>query len=217
MSKSVIYTAIFGGYDSLHDPKAIASDCDYVCFTDDCELESDIWDVRLIDLPVPGDYPRSNRYVKLHPHEYFPEYEYSMYLDGNMVLLNTPNIANILDGFYLVIERHPSNDCIYQEAKECKRSGSGIASEIDRQAGDYRKAGFPEHSGLWANWILLRKHNEPDLIELEKKWWWHIIKYSWRDQLSFPVIFNDYPVKTLPPYYFRYNGVVRFKNHLRKI
>jgi len=217
MSKSVIYTAIFGGYDYLYDPKVIASDCDYVCFTDDCGLESDIWDVRLIDLLVSGDYPRSNRYIKLHPHVYFPRYEYSMYLDGNISLLNAPDIAGILDDFNLAIEKHPVSDCIYREAKECKRLGFGIASEIDRQIEDYRAIGFSEYSGVCANWILLRKHNKLDLVKREEEWWNHIVKYSWRDQISFSVVFKDYPIKALPPYWFRNNGIVRFKDHLKKV
>jgi len=47
-SRLVIYTAIIGNYDTLKDPEYIDENCDYVCFTDNRELKSDIWQIRLI-------------------------------------------------------------------------------------------------------------------------------------------------------------------------
>lgn len=216
--RSVIYTAIFGGYDELDDPQMISKDYDYVCFTDDHNLKSDIWDVRVIDLPVLNDYPRSNRYVKIKPHEFLSEYEYSLYLDGSIFLKGVPNIIEILNEYNLAVEKHPRRECcIYKEAEQCKAIGYGIASEIDKQIKDYRSLGVPEYMGLWANGILFRKHNEVSLIELEEVWWEHIMKYSWRDQISFPCVFKEYPFRTLSPYYLFCHQIVGLKNHLRKV
>jgi hypothetical protein len=219
MPKSVIYTAIFGGYDALCDPQRVSRDYDYICFTDDPNLKSNTWDIRVIDLPVPNDYPRSNRYIKINPHRFLSEYESSLYIDGNIALKNVLNIDKILDDYSIAIERHPCGECcIYKEAKQCKLLGFGIVSEIDKQIKDYRKVGFPARAGLWANGRILRKHNEPELVKLEEKWWDHIIKYSWRDQISFPVVFRGYSVKTLPPYYLLCQGMVQYKNHIgRKV
>lgn len=217
MPESVIYTAIFGDYDSLSDPQAVNEDYDYICFTDDYKLRSDIWDIRVIDLPVPNDYPRSNRYIKINPHEFLSEYKYSLYLDGNIILRGVPDIVKMLEDYSIATQKHPCRDCIYEEITECKRLGFGIVSELDKQAKDYRDTNFPGHAGLWENWAIFRKHNEPSLIKLAEEWWRHIMEYSWRDQISFPVVFAGYPVKTLSAYYLYHNEIISFKDHLRKV
>src|SRR5207253_2582285 len=38
----VVYTAIFGGYDELHDPCEQLPGVDYVCFTDNPRLKSNV-------------------------------------------------------------------------------------------------------------------------------------------------------------------------------
>lgn len=35
MNRTVVYTAIFGGYDTLKPPEPQDQPCDFVCFTDD--------------------------------------------------------------------------------------------------------------------------------------------------------------------------------------
>src|SRR2546422_511368 len=45
--RKAVYTFIFGGYDDLKSPAIFTPGWDYICFTDDPTLRSDIWDVRL--------------------------------------------------------------------------------------------------------------------------------------------------------------------------
>ena len=47
MGKKVIYTAIFGSYDNLLEPKYIPEGWEFVCFTD-TELTSANWTVSRI-------------------------------------------------------------------------------------------------------------------------------------------------------------------------
>ena len=44
--KKIVYTAIMGEYDNLLDPAVINQDVDYVCFTNNKRLKSDIWNHR---------------------------------------------------------------------------------------------------------------------------------------------------------------------------
>lgn len=51
----VVYTALFGDYDNLIDPKEKYEGCDFIYFTDQKHLKSDIWEIRIvedIDLPL---------------------------------------------------------------------------------------------------------------------------------------------------------------------
>jgi len=53
-NKLVVYTALFGDYDDLIEPKEKFEGCDFICFTDQKHLTSDIWEIRLVeecDLP----------------------------------------------------------------------------------------------------------------------------------------------------------------------
>ena len=43
--KKVIYTAIFGDYDSLPEPDYIPNGFDFICFTD-TDIKSNIWKIK---------------------------------------------------------------------------------------------------------------------------------------------------------------------------
>ena len=73
-SKLVIYTCIIGEYDYLKDPEYIDDNCDYICFTNNPKLKSDIWQIRFIenrDMNV----TKWQRHYKLFPNIYLSEYD----------------------------------------------------------------------------------------------------------------------------------------------
>lgn len=46
--KAVCYTCITGNYDKLHDPLVVPHDIDFICFTNNQQLKSNIWKIRSI-------------------------------------------------------------------------------------------------------------------------------------------------------------------------
>ena len=50
------------------------------------------------------------------------------------------------------------------------------------------KINYPKNNGLWANGVLIRKHNDPDIIKMNEMWWQEIQNGSRRDQLSAPYV-----------------------------
>ena len=78
----VIYTAVSGNYDELKPPAFRPPNCDFVVFTDQ-PLHAEGWEVRPFNYRSP-DPVRAARFVKLHPHIYFPEYEHSIWIDANV-------------------------------------------------------------------------------------------------------------------------------------
>ena len=78
-SKLVIYTVIIDGYDTLKEPEFLDENCDYVCFTNDKKLTSEIWQIRLIE-ETHLDNTRLQRMYKILPHRFLSEYEYSIYI-----------------------------------------------------------------------------------------------------------------------------------------
>lgn len=188
-NKKVVYTCITSGYDSLLDPKYITEGFDYVCFTDDVELKSDIW----ITKPLPretDELPQSKkqRFVKINPHLFLKDYDISIWVDGNVSLngdLNEFISSNLNDNTSIYVPKHPSRNCIYKEAKAVISMKKDKKENVDPQIERYKEEGFPEDYGLLQSNILLRKHNNDDCIKLMEDWSNEVINNSHRDQLSF--------------------------------
>jgi len=183
----IVYTAIFDGYDVLIDPKASPS-CKYVCFTDNPDLTSDVWDTRFLNDDLSNTM--KNRKVKILPHRYFPGFEYSVYVDGNVQILSNmaEKVDRCLSTNKMVVPKHPLRDCVYEEAKACINNQKADPQNIQDQMKKYREYGFPEHFGLSENKILFRRHNESIIKETMEKWWEELRTGARRDQLSLPFV-----------------------------
>ncbi|KKS22834.1 MAG: hypothetical protein UU81_C0047G0006 [Microgenomates group bacterium GW2011_GWC1_41_8] len=194
-NRTVIYTVIFGNYDELQEPAVLPPGCDFICLADKPQ-KSKHWQIRIMEMPVPGDLTRSNRRIKMLAHEYFPEYEYSVYIDGNVLIKGDVNelIRDYLSDANMALYRHDSRDCIYAEAeaiiKLCKEKGycQDDPAIIRKQMERYRKENYPLHNGLGTTMVLLRRHNEPDVRRAMEAWWDIERSESKRDQLSFNYI-----------------------------
>jgi hypothetical protein len=190
--KIVVYTAIVNNYNPLRNPANVDPGIDYVCFTDQPRWfalsNNTIWKGR----PFPDgdlDATRMNRQVKLLPHKFFPEYEYSVYVDGSINIVG--DIRALLEKYdhpSMLSFNHPRRSCIYEEGKVCIEMGKEDPRVIARQLDRYRSEGFPEDFGLTENAVLIRRHNDPAIIKLMEDWWHELLTESRRDQLSFPYV-----------------------------
>ena len=196
MNKKVIYTAIFGGYDNITEPSFIPAGWDFVCFTDS-DIKSDIWDVRKV-LPLYEDSTRNARKHKILPHRFLPEYDYSIWIDGNILVKNDVNelVGEYLSEFNVAMMNHADNqldsrDCVYDEANtilhfgKINRNYKDNPQLIINQMDKYKSDSYPSNNGLAVTMEVLRKHNESDVVETMEKWWEELKYNSKRDQLSF--------------------------------
>ena len=189
-NKIVIYTALLGGCDELLDPLQEIKGCDFVCFTDDPKLKSDVYEIILCKAKF-DDPNRSAKIYKLLPHKFLPKYEFSLWVDGN-VIIKLSNIELFIQKFLgknnFAALSHPERDCIYDEYKVCLEQKRGEVDLMKKQIQDYRKEGYPSNNGLIAGTILLRKHMASEVRNFDEGWWKEVQKYSRRDQLSFPYV-----------------------------
>lgn len=191
-NKIVVYTCITGGYDNLIKPSIVTPGVDYVCFTDNPELKSNIWKIRPIPEELLGySKVKQQRGVKILPHRYLPEYDISIWIDANVDTKG--NLNEYLKGldftkYSVFIPEHPARKCIYKEKAECLRqkkiTGEGVAL-AEKQMERYRNEKFPENYGLVQSNIIVRKHNDEYSKKVMEKWWEELKDYSHRDQLSF--------------------------------
>lgn len=191
-NKKVIYTCITGKYDTLLEPTYITEGFDYICFTDNEEFKSKIWNIK----PLPSETEelsqvKKQRYVKLNPHKLLSEYDISIWVDGNVSIngdLNEFVNSVVKDDISVYVPQHPSRKCIYAESKAVISMKKDIKEVVEPQMKKYEEEGFPKNYGLLQSNILLRKHNEKDCIRLMEGWFEELKNNSHRDQLSFNYI-----------------------------
>jgi hypothetical protein len=213
---TVIYTAIFGDYDSLKQPVEQDIPCDFICFTDCLAAGIDgAW--RIIHIPAKADaHPRMRaKFFKLMSHKIFPgghlafryngwrrifkpkKYSASIWIDGRFQVTSSSfarDLVSIVDSSGWAMFRHSVRDCIYDEAAESRLMRKYRNVPLDAQVAAYRNAGFPEKSGLYECGIIARR--EPlsfPLKAINAQWWDDNLRWTYQDQVSLPFVLQDYP------------------------
>lgn len=188
----VVYTAIVNNYDVLRNPTFFDPTIDYVCFTDQprwLKLSTNtIWQIRAIPA-AKLDATRLNRLVKLQPHIYFPDYDYSVYVDGGMDVIG--DIRALLERYNhpaMLSFAHPLRDCIYDEGEVCIQMRKEDPSKIRTQLAFYESEGHPRHFGMIEANVLIRRHGDAEVHKVMNAWWHEVQIRSRRDQLSFPYV-----------------------------
>jgi len=198
-----VYTSIFGGYDNLIDDQLQMEGVDYICFTDR-DIKSDTWEVRK-STPIYTDSNRNAKKYKVLPHRYLGEYDWSVWIDGNIKIHS--DIRPLCSGEPYKVYDHmkvfDARDCIYDEAETILNFGKinsertperGIKNWKDNpklivdQMNRYISEGYPKNNGLATNPIIVRNHKDSDIIKTMEDWWSEIKHNSKRDQLSFNYI-----------------------------
>lgn len=189
--QTVVYTCIFGGYDSLKEPLYVSPYCDYVAITDSEIPGGSVWERLPADSiqEISGLSPRMQaRYIKTHPHLLFPGYRNSVFVDGSVLIVaDMMPLFDQIGGAFLGVHTHPDRKNIYDEGKmviALRRSEEGL---VRRQMDAYRAAGFREEF-LYETKILVRRHQEDACVTLMERWWSELVQYSERDQLSLPYV-----------------------------
>ena len=194
MSSNVVYTSIFDKYDEIQKQN-LPDGWDWQCFSEENSL------------PIYEDNNRNAKRFKVLPHRYLQDYEYSIFIDGNMTVRG--NIDELIEKYLsdanVAFFSHNENNLdarnsAYDEAqtifdlgeKNMKRSPErGILNYkdnpfvIQKQMERYRMLRYPANDGLITGMVILRRHNEKDCIETMENWWTEIKYNSKRDQLSF--------------------------------
>ncbi len=194
-NKIVIYTAIFGRYDGLI-PQPRFPGIDYVCFTDS-PIKSKSWEIKQVERQY-EDPTLDARHHKILGYKYLSEYDISIYIDGNFLMLSNPRKLieeYFSDNTLLAFFDHENSDdrrnCIYKEYEALIKLGEErghFKDDPDKMKSlmDLLESeGYPEGNGLISSGVLIRKHNDPELIELMDNWWKYVVNYTRRDQLSF--------------------------------
>jgi len=188
-SKIVVYTGIFGAYDDLKAPGYAGEGVDYVCFTNQHDIKSDIWDVRYVD-DSDTDNNMLGKIYKCFPDRFFPDYEVSVWVDGKVQIKN--DFRTYIEQYGrdkpILCFPHYDRKCIYNEVFACMTMYPGIKMQLMKQITEYYTDSYPEDNGLYELSCIVRNHHDMQVKKLMQNWMYEIEKHSRRDQISFPYV-----------------------------
>lgn len=200
-----VYTAVFGAYDAVPEPYCRADNIDYYIITDNPEMVpmNSAWTV--VDISIDSELiaklsnPEKNRFYKMHPTHLFPNYEYTMYVDGNIQVISdiTEYIYRIGDAG-IATHLHSSRSCVYEEAQAIVFSKRDTKENIEKHVRHLEEERMPKHYGMLECNVILRR-NTDTCNRIMDEWWEEFRKYSKRDQLSLPFVLykNNISIKEI--------------------
>ena len=183
-----VYTSMFGAYDRLKEPIIKPDNIDYYIITDQKISLNSLWKRIDPDKVIPSEITspiERNRYTKMLPHKIFTDYDYSIYIDGNVFVTSDISILiKSLDDFPIAMHRHKNRNCVYEEIKACIAKGKDNTDRLKRHQELLLKNGVPHNNGLLEATVIARKHFDEQCIVLMENWWDEFLEYSKRDQIS---------------------------------
>ena len=183
-----VYTAITGGKDTLKDTQNTLG-AKFVAFTDK-PFESKVWERRDACNEF-TDPVRNAKKHKILPHLYFPDAEYSLWIDGS-ISLKVPLddlIHKYLQNTDIAMFPHPYRNCLYDEALTCITLGLDNPDTIKKQVEEYNLEGYLPRRGLFETTVILRRHTN-EIRAFNETWWDEIVWGSRRDQISLPYVLH---------------------------
>jgi hypothetical protein len=185
-----VYTAIFGGYDSLK-AQPVSPGVDYICFTDDPNLQApSMWRV---EVRAPRyKHPRlSAKWFRMRPDRELPQYRHTIWIDGSVTIATDTFVAEVmsaLDGSGLALFQHPDRDNIFDEVQASMPMRKYAGLPLQQQVEHYRARGFPGTNGLYASGVMVRDSSNRRIRRLGREWMRENVRWTYQDQLSLPYL-----------------------------
>lgn len=184
MTKKLIYSVVTNQYDSIK-PIGEKYGFDFWLFTDQENLEVAGWEIKL--LPKSDNPIKQQRLIKINSFENTSEYDLTIYMDGNMEIIENPQL--FLDRFYtggFLTCTHPKRSTIKEEGKEILRKKKDLPENVEKALSYALELGYQDDLGLFETMVVVRDKS-PEVAKLEKKWTEIFNRNSHRDQLSLPL------------------------------
>lgn len=186
-----VYTVITGNYDMVNCPLVKPSNIDYYFFSEETKDDLGFWKKKSIPNKLSKyDNAEKNRYIKMHPYEFFSNYDYSIYIDGNiLVVSDLTDMVCSMTKAGLSLHNHQFRNCVFDEIEVCRLLKKGDYNCLKTQVKKYSNEGFPRKFGLYeCNVILCDMKNNKGKKILEDWWNEFLASESYRDQISFPYV-----------------------------
>ncbi|AXQ96024.1 DUF616 domain-containing protein (plasmid) [Cereibacter azotoformans] len=184
----VIYTSVAGGYDNLKAPLAELGNFDFYVFSDTPLDPVAPWEQVPFD-EAREDPVRTAKKPKILPHLYFPDYEWSLWIDANIFVLDDLSrflTMAIEQQAKVALFEHPERNTLNAEVTQLCKLRKDDPDLIQAQYARYQAEGWDNQLPLYECNFIVRRHNDPDVMRAMTLWWNEIEENSRRDQVSFP-------------------------------
>lgn len=173
-------------------PEVVDPGFDYVCFVGKGEKTGEkegVWQIREIGYDG-DDACVLSRYPKINPHLVLPEYQYSVWIDGNVSITGEDAYSSfrskIRSGTPYSGMKHWQRDCAYDEGFACINARKANFFKIIQTLEFLKSENFPRHFGMYENNVIFRRHNDPSIIAFDSMWWDCFLGHVHRDQILHP-------------------------------
>jgi hypothetical protein len=190
-----VYTALLGGYENLNEQHmALQSKIPFICLTDDPDLRSETWQMRVVPSVLSMDPGRSQRDLKMRPHVHLSDFDITLYIDNSVLLTQPPErvFERYLRTSAFCLSHNSYQSTVLEEFLEVVRRGLDDQNRVFEQLNHY-SLDCPEvleERPYWGG-VLLRDHRDPKVRAVLDRWYAHVLRYSRRDQLSVNVAFRQ--------------------------
>ena len=216
----VVYTCLFGNYETPKEPLFKDPRVRWVLFTDDSSLTSSAWEVRVVTEALSSPR-RSSRMPKILPHIFLEEHDISLYIDSSLEI-RAPDILFsvhlMLGDKDLALYRHHSRNSVYEEIECCEKQHLESHELCAWYRNFYESVPLPPHLGLFENTLIARR-NTKEIRALNEQWWsFYGTLGGQRDQLCFPAALHAVgmtPNSIAQGEQVRNNPFVNFHRHHR--
>jgi len=192
----IIYTAIFGKYDTLKEPTVITKGWKYICFTNRKDIKSDVWEIKHIENKNLSNV-KAARCIKIRFFDYI-DADLSIWCDASMQInINLDDFVKQYHRGDFTTLQHPARKCIYEEGYACIKLKKDKQETINKQMLRYYNEKVPQHLGMIQSGLMIRNRNK-DVISFCSEWFKEVKNGSCRDQLSFNYVV--WKTKLIKPY-----------------
>ena len=180
----MIYTAMFGGTDEVHDPIIDMSEWDMLFFTD-ANIKSNKWNIIKISQKDEFDPIQMSRYYKMLPHLHLQDYDISLWVDASILIRKPINhfFDFINDNVKMAAYQHTNS---WEREFGFMNFWCNDEELLNRMKTSFENDGFDTQSKIINGNVIIRKHGAKEVIETMELWWKKFHEfYIKRDQVSF--------------------------------
>lgn len=211
--RKACFTALFSNYEDLKEPAIKPEGFNFYCFTDQ-DITSKIWKIIKIVPDMPAQ--RMARKIKILPHVYLPDYEYTFWLDASFQI--NGDINDFWNRYFkspLSAPAHPIRNCIYREIASCIANKRGDEQELIIQREAYEKQKVPSFQNNIITSGVLMRQKTPGCVNMCNEWWEELSKHSARDQIAFAKISRGWRFNTFKWDYTNNRDGLKYITHYK--